>query len=446
MSYRAACGVRFQPQSPHTVRSRHLLKATVLIFLAYLTITACAGHLVDPAARRLELARERLATAKWRQAFALLELDLTSLDPPSRERATTLVNTVTQFVPGLLEELRADVWRLDTSAAAMDLKQQIDALARTGLTSQAHVDALLATLNAHIAEANRAGTISFTFADAIENFPSLRDDPAIATIFEHSLHALQQGSSAHRPLLVEKTFEFVKAKGTGSTEHRRLEQVLPTIKFSKRELEAFVKPLYPAFAEETLKALMVVVHLTTDPQRRLLEEDIKTGLLARSDLLTIVREAQPRAITVVVRELQFEERQFPERTQTVVVPYGAHDLSVAILALPRNASTVFEYAQGGAEINWAFELVASKDGQVLYERVLRDSVRRDYHFCSNLRVVNIFGGVQAALAYPNQQVKQVCETGQQPVGVSALRPVVVSRLVEEISGIPLIAEAIRRSR
>lgn len=424
----------------------HALRPLLLIALC-LTFTACApSFLYDPSVRRLELARERLTAGKWRQAFGLLEIDLNALNPPSRQRATDLVKTFPRFVPGLLEEFRAETLQLEVPTGAIDLKHEIDALARTGLVGKPEVDALLADLNAHVAEGEQEGRLPFTFADDIEEFPSLSDDTATARIFERSLRALQEDSPAGRHTLVEKTFAFVKAKGAGSAEYTKLDQILQKITFSKQELETIVKPLYSAFAEETLKAITVVVHLKTDPPRRLLEEDIKAALLTRSDLLTIVRDPRPGAITVIIRELQFEERQLPERTQTLVVPYGAHDLSVAILALPRNASTLFEYTQGGAEINWAFEVVASKDDRVFHERVIRDTARRDYHFCSNLRVVNVFGGVQSAMAYPTQQVKQLCETGQQPVSVSVLRPSVVSRLADEISGLKPIADAIHRSK
>jgi hypothetical protein len=90
-------------------------------------------------------------------------------------------------------------------------------------------------------------------------------------------------------------------------------------------------------------------------------------------------------------------------------------------------------------------VVASRDGQTIYERLLRDTVRRTYSFCSNMRVQNVFGGVQAAMAYPNSQVKALCESGQQPVRALDLRAEVTQRLADEIAAIPVIAMAIARS-
>ncbi len=192
--------------------------------------------------------------------------------------------------------------------------------------------------------------------------------------------------------------------------------------------------------------MILTVHLKTDPPRRLLEEDLKSALRARSELLRIVRDPERGALTVFVRELQLEERQFPERVQTVIVPYDQHDLLVGVLLLPRNASTHFEVAQGGAEINFAYEVIVERDGKVIVERLIRDSVRQEYRFCSNMRVVNVFGGTTAASAFPNQQVAALCQQGQQPVSVTALRADILRRMTEEIAGITPIMEAIRRSR
>ena len=122
------------------------------------------------------------------------------------------------------------------------------------------------------------------------------------------------------------------------------------------------------------------------------------------------------------------------------------DFLVSALTLPRGASVLFEYTEGHAEIAWAYEVIASQGGQPIHEKLLRETTRQDYHFCANMRVQNVFGGVQAAYTYPNAQVKRLCESGQRPVRVPDLRADVTRRLVDEIAAIPVLATALARAR
>ena len=187
-----------------------------------------------------------------------------------------------------------------------------------------------------------------------------------------------------------------------------------------------------AHAERALKGRVVVVQLKTEPPRRLLEENLATILRRTAEFITIVRTPQPEAVTLLIRELQFEERQEPERAQTMVVSNWQTDVLVSALTMPRGASMVYEYMQGSAEIAWAFEVIASQADQVVQEHLLRDTIRRSYHFCANMRVQNVFGGVQNAMTYPNNEVKTLCESGQRPIRTSDLRSQVIERLAHEI--------------
>jgi hypothetical protein len=188
-----------------------------------------------------------------------------------------------------------------------------------------------------------------------------------------------------------------------------------------------------AHADRALKGRGVVVQLKTEPPRRLLEEDLATILRRTAEFITIVRTPQPEAVMLLIRELQFEERQEPERTQTMVVSNWQTDVLVSALTMPRGASMLYEYTQGSAEIAWAFEVIVSKADQVVQEQLLRDTIRRPYHFCANMRVQNVFGGVQSAMTYPNNEVKTLCESGQRPTRTSDLRSQVIERLAREIT-------------
>jgi len=225
---------------------------------------------------------------------------------------------------------------------------------------------------------------------------------------------------AQRPSVLEELGQLTKQLGqTGLADPSQIDDLLADLAHTQRSLEG----------------RMVVVQLTTEPPRRLLEEDLTTALRRKAELVTIVRTPQPEAATILLRELQYEERQEPERTQTVVVSQWQTDPLVSALTMPRGASMFFEHTQGNAEVAWAFEVIASKGGQIVQEQVLRDTIRRPYHFCNNMRVQNVFGGVQSAMTYPNNEVKNLCESGQRPIRTSDLRSQVIERLANEIATI-----------
>lgn len=422
----------------------HALAKTLVVFVCFtILLASCISY--NPI--EMGMAKQRLAQGEWWVAFLALEGQLSSSDRSLRDSATTLIAQYPQFVPGLIKELRVDMKGIETPRAAIALKRRIKRVSKTGLADVSQMNILLAELSQTIVEGNHSGRLAFTLADEVSEFPPLLDEGAIAIIFERSVRSLESMAGRPQQKLIESTFTYAKAKRQGSDEFKRLEQSLPKIAFTKSQLETIVKDLYPPFVDQALKSAGLTVYFRTEPSRRLLEEDISATLSQRSSFLSILRsEPQPGSISVLLRELQFEERQLPERTQTRVVDYYQTNTLVAVLTMPRGASMLYEYSEGGAEINWAFELMASKDGQVFHERLLRDSVRRNYHFCSNLRVQNVFGGVQGASVYPNRDVQTICESGQKPVDIAELRGEVMRRLVDEIALIPPIAAVIARSR
>jgi hypothetical protein len=149
---------------------------------------------------------------------------------------------------------------------------------------------------------------------------------------------------------------------------------------------------------------------------------------------------------VTLRELQMEERQVPKRTQTVVIDNSQMGVLVSVLAVPRGASMLDEYTQGGAEIEWAYEVVAEQGGKKTFEKLVRDKTASQYQFCSNMRVQNVFGGVSGAMVYPNQQVQAICERGTPRVNVTDLRREVLQRLIAHVAAIPELASVIERSQ
>jgi hypothetical protein len=233
---------------------------------------------------------------------------------------------------------------------------------------------------------------------------------------------------------------------TNAAARQAVESLLPKIRFTKAQLEGPVRQSFPDFAARSLEGMVTVVQIKTEPPKRLVEEDVIEALRRKSDLLMVTREDRPSAIVVLIRELQFEERQEQDRTQTIVLNDYDVDVMKAVLLMPRNASYLYDYSEGGAEIAYAYEIVVSQGGRAIFEKLIRKSVKRSYTSCSNPRIRNVFGGIQRADFWANDAVRSRCQNAGQRVRTSDLRQDVMTELTAAIAATSPIDEAIRRGQ
>jgi len=143
-----------------------------------------------------------------------------------------------------------------------------------------------------------------------------------------------------------------------------------------------------------------------------LEEDVAGKFKNKSQLIQFVREPSQDALEITLSELRYEERVDPERTQTAVVGNLQVNPLLAALAMPRGASFLYDVTEGGAEIQFAYEIRAMQGSKVIFEKLLRDKIGDTYYYCSNARVQNVFGGLSGATFWPNAQVEAFCQQGR----------------------------------
>ncbi|KAA0678190.1 hypothetical protein DS837_28135 [Azospirillum brasilense] len=212
---------------------------------------------------------------------------------------------------------------------------------------------------------------------------------------------------------------------------------LPSMKLSAEEVRQHVASVFPEQAKKLLADRSITVRLVTEPDDRLLFEDLATKVRAISSNLTLVTGGDA-TVTVTVKKLQWEERRDPERTQPVVYSQGDVNLLAAALLMPRNASYQYDLTTGGVELAYAFEVKATGKGIQPYDNLLRDKVSRSWRSCSNARIQNVFGGVQRADFVANDHMQQTCSGGGVPVSADSLRNNVLDDVVRSIKRIPAI--------
>jgi hypothetical protein len=188
------------------------------------------------------------------------------------------------------------------------------------------------------------------------------------------------------------------------------------------------------------------VYLVAEPDNRLVVEDVKRTLGDMHSVLQFVDAPEKGAVTIRIKQLRWSERQVPERSRVITVGYYQTDLATALFELPKNASTLIDVLEGGAELDFAFELVATENGKPAGSQLVRDRVRSEYHQCAGMRVQNVFGGTTNATSYPNAQSKAFCESGTPPTAASDLAPNAWRAIGDAIRALPPITAARNRHR
>jgi len=162
--------------------------------------------------------------------------------------------------------------------------------------------------------------------------------------------------------------------------------------------------------------------------------------------LEVVREPRPDVLRITIAELQYEERSEPERTQTAVVSYLDMNAIVAVFAVPRGASFLYDVTPGGVEIQYAYEMKAAQHGHLLHEKLIREKIGDTYYYCSNPRVQNVYGGLSRAMIWPNADIEAYCARGGGRRNVTEYRGKISERLMAEIAAIPVIRKTITWSQ
>jgi hypothetical protein len=303
---------------------------------------------------------------------------------------------------------------------------------------------LLSEIDAKAADTNRSGQISWLLNDDLALYPSLAVPDARRIIFDRSVQYLRPVDGKREPQaekVVAKVFAVAAEAGPSSYEYRLLQQELPKLVLSSADLQNHVAKLFPQYAEKELQERRVTVRLVTEPEDRLLELDLgqKLGNLSPNIGLVSGNDAD---VTVTVERLQWDERDVPNRTQTVTYNRGDVNLLAAALLMPRGASYLYEVNSGGIQLSYAYEVRADGKGMEPISELIREKESRSWNSCSNARIQNVFGGVERADFLANQHMQSACSGGSRPVSIDDLREGALTKIAHVIAKVPSVAKAV----
>lgn len=385
-----------------------------------------------------ENARKAIDQGNWMTALHEIEKAMDSGDTKIRAEGQQLAER-----PGVKAAILARATEAmhegsrGTSGLAV-AEGHLESIRKSRLFSAADADALARTLNDAVRRAIEDDTSTFDISDA-RRLTVLNNDASVRLLLESALRKSNQ--VRFRDMILR----FYEAEPRESVHRNRIETALAVIPFAPEELKrGQVARLFPSFASAQLAKIIVPVAITTDPPRRLLEEDLVASLGSKSPGLTVSRGASPRGIEIVIRELELRESRIPVNQQTRTVANSQIDARVRSGDLPYGASMLYDVRHGGKKIDYAYEVVVKVDGRQVEDRLLRSQVSSAFHQCTNLRYRTTGGRVRQFEAMPNSSVSAFCYSGGGPTDDTALQRYLADSVAQGILETRTVSSALAR--
>lgn len=418
-----------------------------LLGLLTLLIVSCRAT-YDPEAefqKRLADSKAAVERKDWRTAYDKVESDMMSGSEAHKLEARKILSNIPELQANLIDSTGITKSPLASSSDALTAAVRIRRMRVTGILTDEQLHSLDMELDKAIVAYIDSGKRPYFTLSSVSELPILGREPYLREIVIGTLQNLKQEYDYSN---LSALLSFYDKQPETSLYRKEVTDALPQLKIRRDDLVTGPIPrLFPSFASAQLAARTVPISIKTDPSRRLLEEDVMTVLRSRSPALLVSRDENSKlaSLTVVIRELQLDERNTPPGTQTVVVDHSAVDIMTAVLLLPRNASVLFDVTKGESSLEYAYELILMVNGKPAGEKLLRDRTKENWHQCSNLRYQNVFGGVGALGVWPNQQVQSFCQSGQEPVSPAKLKSRAHQTIVNSILAFDPVAAALKRA-
>lgn len=401
------------------------------------TLAGCASYPSDPASQadhHLKLGSEAISRSET--SLAIYEF-LTAIEKPTgKEKARALGVTQPRIAAALRGFFDIRVVSVSTADEANTAFDQITRLSDAGLMQKDAAAALLVRLNDRALSGIRSGELKFTLGADFSRFPGLASTENEKYLVDNTVALLQSGQADGRQSSLIGLTQYVARQGVQSAEAVRIKALLSSFKLKKSEI-ALIRTAFSEYAAQREKEVALKVNFALKGGDRLLRDDLQNMIGAHARGLEFVPSEGEASLLLTVERIRHDEREQPERTQTVTYSWTDVNMVAAVLLMPKNASYLFEQVSGGAEIDYGYVVSWTFKPAERGETVVRGKVGGPYSRCQNRRIQNVFGGVSSADFVANDDMARRC-SGRQDVSMDSLRSEIIEKILDAVKEIPQI--------
>lgn len=272
-------------------------------------------------------------------------------------------------------------------------------------------------------------------ADFFDRFPDLGTDDFLRIRYKALRWQINEINSRQSADLSKKAVAFAHVAhllGKNSQEYREYAKLLPALHLAKKDLTSGpIQKFFPQVAENILRDKQIILFVSLTPDDPLLADDL-SKLIGNHEWTSLQTSAYVgKGVHVAIKKLRFDEKSQPSRSETQTIANMNLGFG-AMLLVPRGAAMQYDVLHDEATIDYGFEYTIIKDGKSIKRQLVRDRISETSHQCSNMRYINVFGGVNAIDFYPNDSVQSYCLSNSGRVDSNTLREKAYSTLVDKI--------------
>ncbi len=332
--------------------------------------------------------------------------------------------------------LEKEIVNIEYPYQAIALSEKISSLKNAEVFDEEKINSLSNIFQRVIKSGNTSGKIKFSFSDDLNKFPYLNTPEHLKIIANRTISDLIENTNSNRP--VKELMNYIQKTGINSQEAKVIQSQLANMNIRANELD-YVYKVFPKFAISRKADVSMKALLTFKNTNRLIADDLSQSLRRKSKGIEWVNSNNERDVVITIELLRNEEKNLPEKTETI--SYSQYDVNAlqAALFMPRNASYLYEVTSGGAEIEYGYAISINQKGRKIYDDTIRGRVNKKYQHCKNARIQNVFGGVVPANFIANDHMQKTCSQNES-ISIDSLRQEVFDKITDSI----LSVEPIRK--
>lgn len=405
---------------------------TICFAVALLGLASCATDFTKQVTEaRLKYVQNDLGASHYYEAF-LDAKPLIAGGEPGRTQVLSLLKGSPAFNAGFHQQLNERIAASNPEA----LEDDISIAETVGIMTPAERTSAHNNIGLALHAVVISGERKLTFGPVTNVYPTILDEAGFAKILSNTIDQLTSTpptARGERRSTVTALFAQMKSNPEASKHKARLETALSQMSFTADELREDVSTVFQTYAQKALVDRVKTVALVVNPPRRALELDLGDRI-SKDTEVSLVSESNKAKYIVSVEELDYREQQDAPRTRTATVGYLQADPLYAVLAMPKNASFLFDVIEQDQRIEWRYEIrIRGLKGE--RSKVLKDTETSSAHQCVNARIVNVFGGVSAPSGWPNAQTASYCTGNANLTSLHDVREKVLDRVSQEITAL-----------
>jgi hypothetical protein len=413
------------------------------IFFGALSLTACVA--TAPVKTSQEISIENLAnsaheiregTAEGSKVRVGFAIESALYEPRGPEQINELFALLPKAKSLYLAHLDAKISKEEVSAIerARGLKDVLERSRQGGVLTPTEATGYLDRLAAVVGSSD---ALKVSLLD-VNSFPQLNTPERRPQLATQSVASYKSHFSRADQLVA--IVDYVKSSGIESSEGSRISAALLAAGLRRAELPLLEREL-PPLADRAKQYMFVKGRFAFHGGDRLLADDVRQVVQRRTPGVLWSNGAEPDAVVVTVERVRHEERTLAERRDTVTYAQHQVNFAAAVLLMPRNASYLYDISTSGSAIDYGYVVKVEAPNSPVFEQVVRGTAEGQDVRCSNARIQNVFGGVQAAEFVANEDMAVRCRSGNGK-SMGALRADVYDAVADSVRSAPAIRRVI----